>query len=174
MADSLGDLGWPVEDRILVLNVLRGLSDRYSYLRTWITRQRLFPIFLQVRDDLVMEELTQGLQPGSTPAGVLVLLDCSRYYSSASSRRPTTVVTSWSSSPRAERGWGGAVAAAVAVMGDVEQVVGAARHLHEVHPGHPSTTHGQGASPCGRSRLPVASLGSRRPWSRVLPRGSSQ
>jgi hypothetical protein len=29
MADSLGDLGWPVEDRILVLNVLRGLSDRY-------------------------------------------------------------------------------------------------------------------------------------------------
>ncbi|XP_021309205.1 uncharacterized protein LOC110432736 [Sorghum bicolor] len=68
MADSLGDLGWPVEDRILVLNVLRGLSDRYSYLRTWITRQRPFPTFLQVRDDLVMEELTQGLQPGSTAA----------------------------------------------------------------------------------------------------------
>ena len=68
MADSLGDLGWPVEDRILVLNVLRGLSDRYSYLRTWITRQRPFPTFLQVRDDLVMEELTQGLQPGSTSA----------------------------------------------------------------------------------------------------------
>jgi hypothetical protein len=38
MADSLGDLGWPVEDRILVLNVLRGLSDRYVHLRTWITR----------------------------------------------------------------------------------------------------------------------------------------
>jgi hypothetical protein len=34
MADSLGDLGWPVEDRILVLNVLRGLSDRYAHLRT--------------------------------------------------------------------------------------------------------------------------------------------
>ena len=25
-----------------------------------------FPTFLQVRDDLVMEELTQGIQPGST------------------------------------------------------------------------------------------------------------
>ena len=61
MADSLGDLGWPVEDRILVLNVFSGLSDRYAYLRTWITRQRPFPTFLQVRDDLVMEELTQGL-----------------------------------------------------------------------------------------------------------------
>jgi len=46
MVDSLGDLGWPVEDRILVLNVLRGLGDRYSYLQMWITRQRPFPTFL--------------------------------------------------------------------------------------------------------------------------------
>ncbi|XP_066313450.1 uncharacterized protein, partial [Miscanthus floridulus] len=68
MADSLGDLGWAVEDRILVLNVLRGLNERYSHLRTWITRQRPFPTFLQVRDDLVMEELTQGITPGSLPA----------------------------------------------------------------------------------------------------------
>ncbi|XP_066360927.1 uncharacterized protein [Miscanthus floridulus] len=30
MADSLGDLGWPVEDRILVLNVLRGLQGATS------------------------------------------------------------------------------------------------------------------------------------------------
>ena len=67
MADSLGDLGWPLEDRILVLNVLRGLSDRYSYLWTWITRQRPFPT-LQVCDNLVMEEIAQGLQPGSTSA----------------------------------------------------------------------------------------------------------
>ncbi|XP_072147101.1 uncharacterized protein [Setaria viridis] len=68
MADSLGDLGWAVEDRILVLNVLRGLNERYAHLRTWITQQRPFPTFLQVRDDLVMEELTQGIQPGSLPA----------------------------------------------------------------------------------------------------------
>ncbi|XP_022681058.1 uncharacterized protein LOC111256779 [Setaria italica] len=34
MADSLGDLGWAVEDRILVLNVLRGLNERYAHLRT--------------------------------------------------------------------------------------------------------------------------------------------
>jgi hypothetical protein len=61
MEDSLSDLGWPMEDRILVLNVLRWLSDRYGHLRTWITRQRPFPTFLQVHDDLVMEELAQGL-----------------------------------------------------------------------------------------------------------------
>jgi hypothetical protein len=46
MAGSLGDLGCPVEDRILVLNVLRGLSDRYTHLRSLIMRQRPFLTFL--------------------------------------------------------------------------------------------------------------------------------
>jgi hypothetical protein len=32
MANSLGDLGGPVEDRMLVLNVLCGLIDRYTHL----------------------------------------------------------------------------------------------------------------------------------------------
>jgi hypothetical protein len=65
MADSLGDLGCPVEDRILVLNVLRGLSDRYTHLRSLIMRQRPFPIFLQVCDDLALEEITLGAQVAS-------------------------------------------------------------------------------------------------------------
>jgi hypothetical protein len=46
MTDSLSDLGWPMEDHILVLNVIRGLSDRYAHLRTWITRKRPFPTIL--------------------------------------------------------------------------------------------------------------------------------
>ena len=83
---------------------------------------------------------------GGAPAGsfghiglramVLDLLDCSRRYS------PTASVHT------------------VAAAGDVVQVVGATRrrHLHRVHPGHPSTTHGQGASPCGRSSPPAAML----------------
>jgi hypothetical protein len=65
MADSLGDLGCPVEDRILVLNVLRGLGDRYTHLRSLIMRQRPFPTFLQVRDDLALEEITLGAQAAS-------------------------------------------------------------------------------------------------------------
>ena len=164
MADSLGDLGWPVEDRILVLNVLRGLSDRYSYLRMWITRQRPFPTFLQVCDDLVMEELTQGLQPGSTSASG----SSSSSTAHAATPPPRPAPPPQSSLlvlfPWAERGWG-------AVAGDVEQVVGAARrrHPHEVHPGHPSATHGQGAYPCGHSRLPVVSLVGRWPCSLVFP-----
>jgi len=47
-----------VEDRILVLNVLRGFSDRYAHLWTWITRPRPFPTFLKVQDDLVLEKLS--------------------------------------------------------------------------------------------------------------------
>ena len=66
MADALHDLGCPVPDRVLVLNVLRGLNSTYDHLRTWITRQRPFPSFLQVRDDLVLEEITRGLAPGSS------------------------------------------------------------------------------------------------------------
>jgi hypothetical protein len=62
MADSLGDLGCPVEDCNLVLNILRGLSDRYTHLRSLLMRQRPFPTFLQVRDDLALEEITLGAQ----------------------------------------------------------------------------------------------------------------
>ena len=61
MADALHDLGCPVPDRVLAFNVLRGLNSTYDHLRTWITRQRPFPSFLQVRDDLVLEEITRGL-----------------------------------------------------------------------------------------------------------------
>jgi hypothetical protein len=65
MADSLANLGCPVEDRILVLNVLRGVSDRYTHLRLLIMRQRPFPTFFQVRGDLALEEITLGTQAAS-------------------------------------------------------------------------------------------------------------
>jgi hypothetical protein len=65
MADSLGDLDCPVEDRMLVLNVLRDLSDRYTHLWSLIMRLRPFPTFLQVRDDLALEEITLGTQAAS-------------------------------------------------------------------------------------------------------------
>ena len=74
MADALHDLGDPVSDRVLVLNVLRGLSSTYDHLKGWIARQRPFPTFLQIRDDLALEEITRGLAPGSsspTPAALI-------------------------------------------------------------------------------------------------------
>ena len=66
MAHALHDLGDPVSDRVLVLNVLRGLSSTYDHLKGWIARQRPFPTFLQVRDGLALEEITRGLAPGSS------------------------------------------------------------------------------------------------------------
>jgi hypothetical protein len=38
LADSLCDLGEPVVDRTLVLNLLRGLSPRYGHLKALIKR----------------------------------------------------------------------------------------------------------------------------------------
>ncbi|XP_066391611.1 uncharacterized protein [Miscanthus floridulus] len=181
MANSLGDLGWPVEDRILVLNVLRGLSDRYAHLRTWITRQRPFPSFLQVRDDLVMEELTQGVQPGSTSAPgssssstALAATPPARLFAPP----PSSLL---GSPPPGPSGGGGAVAAAIAAEGDVG-AAGATKHrslpgatsrprLHGLHPSPLSTTRGRGASPCGPSRLQAESLAHQRPCSLELLRG---
>jgi hypothetical protein len=38
LANSLRDLGEPVAERTLVLNLLRGLSPRYSHLKALIKR----------------------------------------------------------------------------------------------------------------------------------------
>jgi hypothetical protein len=60
MADGLADLGAPVDDRILVLNILRGLNQRFEHVGSIIWRYSPFPNFLKVRDDLLLEELHMG------------------------------------------------------------------------------------------------------------------
>jgi hypothetical protein len=60
MADSLRDLGEPVADRTLVLNLLRGLSPRYGHLKALIKRTVPFPTFHAVRNELLLEELTMA------------------------------------------------------------------------------------------------------------------
>jgi hypothetical protein len=46
MADGLANLGGPVDDRILILNIFRGLNQCFEHVN-----------FLKVRDDLLLEEL---------------------------------------------------------------------------------------------------------------------
>jgi hypothetical protein len=58
LADFLRDLGEPVADRTLVLNLLRGLSPRYGHLKALIKRTVPFPTFHAVRNELLLEELT--------------------------------------------------------------------------------------------------------------------
>ena len=58
MADDLTALGEVITDRTLVLNVIRGLNERFSHVGALLHRARPFPSFLEARDDLILEELT--------------------------------------------------------------------------------------------------------------------
>jgi hypothetical protein len=71
MADALADLGSPVDDRILVLNILCGLNPRFEHLGAIIRRYTPFPSFLKVWDDLILEEL--HLDSSGPPADATTL-----------------------------------------------------------------------------------------------------
>jgi uncharacterized membrane protein YgcG len=70
MVDDLTTLGEVVTDRTLVLNMLRGLNEHFTHIGALLRRARPFPTFLQVKDDLSLEELTLGSRPPS-PAAAL-------------------------------------------------------------------------------------------------------
>jgi hypothetical protein len=74
MVDALADLGSPVDDRILVLNILRGLNPRFEHLGAIIRCYTPFPSFLKVRDDLILEEL--HLDSSGPPADATTLYTC--------------------------------------------------------------------------------------------------
>jgi hypothetical protein len=57
MTDDLADLGAPIEDRILILNILRGLNQRFEHVDSIIRRYSPFLNFLKVQDDLLLEEI---------------------------------------------------------------------------------------------------------------------
>jgi hypothetical protein len=57
MADGLADLGAPVDDQILVLNILRELNQCFEHVGSIIWCYSYFLNFLKVRDDLLLEEL---------------------------------------------------------------------------------------------------------------------
>jgi hypothetical protein len=57
MADDLADLGTPVENRILILNILWGLNQRFEHVGSIIRRYSSFLNLLKVQDDLLLEEI---------------------------------------------------------------------------------------------------------------------
>jgi hypothetical protein len=75
MADSLRDLGEPIADRTLVLDILRVLSPRYGRLKALIKRIVPFPAFYDVRNELLLEELTLETE---APAPALPLYSAPR------------------------------------------------------------------------------------------------
>jgi hypothetical protein len=71
MVADLADLGAPVEDRILVLNILQGMNQCFEHVGSIIRRYSPFLNFLKVRDDLLLEEL--HMDSTRPPAAPIVL-----------------------------------------------------------------------------------------------------
>jgi hypothetical protein len=71
MADALADLGEPVSDCTLVLNVIRGLADRFDGVGRHLLLARDFPTFLKARSALILEEITMNERPSSTSTALL-------------------------------------------------------------------------------------------------------
>jgi hypothetical protein len=71
IADGLADLGAPVEDRILVLNILRGLNQRFDHVGSIIQRYSPFLNFLKIQDDLLLEEIHMDSTGPPTASTVL-------------------------------------------------------------------------------------------------------
>jgi len=88
MADDLTALGEVITDRTLVLNVIRGLNERFSHVGALLRRSRPFPTFLEARDDLILEELT--LENKESPATALAASTAAAGSSSAASPTSNT------------------------------------------------------------------------------------
>jgi hypothetical protein len=91
MADALADLRSLTDDRILVLNIPRGLNQRFEHLGAIIRRSLPFPNFLKVRDDLLLEEIrldTAGPSAGPTTLYTSTVPSAPKPQPSTSSQSP--------------------------------------------------------------------------------------
>uniref|UniRef100_J3KVQ8 Retrotransposon Copia-like N-terminal domain-containing protein n=1 Tax=Oryza brachyantha TaxID=4533 RepID=J3KVQ8_ORYBR len=65
LADSLRDLGEPITDRTLVLNLIRGLSPRFATQADLLPLQVSFPSFANARSALLLAEIVSKLRRNS-------------------------------------------------------------------------------------------------------------
>ena len=70
MASDLGALGEVVSDRTLVLNLIRGLNERFANIGLHLRRNHPFPSFLEAKEALHLEELTFAHQ-AATPTSLV-------------------------------------------------------------------------------------------------------
>jgi hypothetical protein len=71
LAEDLRDLGEPVSDRTLILNIIHGLNERFLTLALHLRRTNPLPSFLQVHNDLTLEELTMAKAPPTAALATL-------------------------------------------------------------------------------------------------------
>ncbi|XP_062205238.1 uncharacterized protein LOC133907253 [Phragmites australis] len=60
MADALADVGQPVTDKALVLNLLLGLNEQFAHLWPIFGMQSPYPTFINVRTTLLLEEIQKN------------------------------------------------------------------------------------------------------------------
>lgn len=72
LADSLRDLGEPVTDRALILNLIRGLSPRFSTQADLLPLQTSFPTFARARSALLLAEMRHTADSITTNTTALV------------------------------------------------------------------------------------------------------
>ena len=99
MADDLGDLGEVIQDRTLVLNVLRGLNERYSHMVALLKRSRLFPTFDEVRNDLLLEELTINSTQASSTSSTALVASAAKPSASAPASQPSSSTSTKPANP---------------------------------------------------------------------------
>jgi hypothetical protein len=84
MVDSLGNLGEPVLDRTLVLSVLCVLSEKFAYMGAILKRQTSFPSFAELKNDLMVEEISMA-KPAAPSQALVATTQCPPAVGSASS-----------------------------------------------------------------------------------------
>jgi hypothetical protein len=181
MADSLSDLGWPMEDRILVLNVLHGPATATPTSGRGSHGRGLSPPSCRSVTTLSWRSLrasSQGPPPLQGPPRLHLLL----LHRRVRLLHPHHCRLFWVLSPPGQAGVGGCGkkkgrgGGRGGGPGGGGLAVVATRLLSRrgVLPGPPSTTPDPGASPCGPSRLLVGSLARRPPCLLGLLQGSTQ
>jgi hypothetical protein len=102
MVDGLADLDASVEDRIIVLNILRGLNKRFEHVGFIIRRYSPFLNFLNVRDDLLLEEIHMD-STGSLAAPTALYTNVASPAANPSSSTPSHPPTGGNSSADGNR-----------------------------------------------------------------------
>ncbi|KAI4365563.1 hypothetical protein MLD38_021538 [Melastoma candidum] len=74
LADSLRDLGEPISDRTLVLNLIGGLSPRFATQAELLPLQVPFPTFASARSALLLAEMRHPTANGTTDGDTALLV----------------------------------------------------------------------------------------------------
>ena len=165
MATDLGALGEVISDRTLVLNLIRGLNERFANIGLHLRRSQPFPSFLEAKEALRLEELTFAHR-ATTPTALVATQTAAPVPAGGSGAPKGSggsgsggAPTKPSKSRRSKRGGGGNKKDAATS----QQPAGGAKGGSNLHPGQHVGTRGLGPSRCGQAHaLPKLVLRSRR------------